>query len=279
MTKFPNFYSIWLVALIAAIVMIANELQVRQLGDKAVSESGQAVYAPYIIFPYRLAVVTLGVIVAYFWTLFPYPLSEHSELRQEVAKSMYILANMSRCIEQTIHARLNGTSGDVDDRNSPIFRLQNTRRRIFRKYQIMSTSAKTYYRFLDWEFSLGGRFPKKTYGEILAILERISSYMTLSGYVSKALKHDPTAAGWWTTDQNDTAQAHLTPGGVTMRMVVLHSALSRAHPLPPKLMELKIPNLNEFLTRDIPTEEGFAAAALIHTVNWYLIRDVNRLTQ
>ncbi|RJE27610.1 hypothetical protein PHISCL_00035 [Aspergillus sclerotialis] len=279
MTKFPKFYSIWLVALIAAIVMIANELQVRQLGEKTVSDSGQAVYAPYVIFPYRLAVVTLGVIVAYFWTLFPYPLSEHSELREEVAKSMYILANLSRCIEQTIHARLRGTSGDADDRNSPVFRLQDTRRRIFRKYQIMSTSAKTYYRFLDWEFSLGGRFPKKTYGEILAILERISSYMTLSGYVSRALKHDPTAAGWWTADQNDTAEAHLTPGGVTMRMVVLHSALSRAHPLPPRMKELKIPNLNEFLARDIPTEEGFAAAALIHTVNWYLIRDVNRLTQ
>ena len=279
MTKFPKFFSIWFVALIAAIVMIANELQVRKLGDETVSNSGQAVYPPYAIFPYRLAVVALGVIVAYFWTLFPYPLSEHSELRQEVAKSMYILANHSRCVQQIIHGRLHGTSGDPNDTNSPIFHLQAARRRIFRKYQIMSTSAKTYYRFLDWEFSLGGRFPKKTYREILAILERVSSYMTLSGYVSRALKRAPTADGWWTAERNDTAQTHLTPGGVTTRLIILHSSLSRAHPLPPKMKELKIPNLNEFLARDVPTEEGFAAAALIHTVNWYLIRDMNRLTQ
>jgi len=279
--KFPKFFSVWFVALITTIVMIANELQVRQLGAETVSKSGQAVYAPYIIFPYRLAIVTLGVVVAYFWTLFPYPLSEHSELREEVAKSMYILANFSKCTQQTILARLHGISGDLDDKTSPGFHLQAARRRIFRKYQTMSTSAKTYYTFLDWEFSLGGRFPKETYGEILAILERVSSYLTLSGYVSLALERPPTSTPscWWAADQNDTAQAHLTPGGVTTRMIILHSALSRVHPLPPQMRELEIPNLNELLTRDVPSEEGFAAAALIHTVNWYLIRDVNRLTQ
>lgn len=259
--------------------MIANELQVRRLGEQKVSKSGQAVYAPYIIFPYRLGVVALGVVVAYFWTLFPYPLSEHSELREEVAKSMYILANFSKCVQQTIHARLHSISGDIDDKTSPGFHLQTARRRIFRKYQTMSTSAQKYYGFLDWEFSLGGRFPKKTYGEILPILERISSYLTLSGYLSRALQRAPAKSFQGIADQNDRFQDHLTPGGVTTRLIILHSALSRAHPMPPRMKNLEIPNLNEFLTSDVPTEEGFAAAALIHTVNWYLIRDVNRLTQ
>lgn len=269
----------WFVALIAAIVMIASELQVRQLGEETVSKSGQAVYPPYTIFPYRLAIVALGVIVAYFWTLFPYPLSEHSELREEVAKSIYILANFSKCIQRTIHARVDGVAGDINDKTSPGFHLQTARRRIFRKFQTMSASAKTYYGFLDWEFSLGGRFPKQTYGEILSILERVSSYLTLSGYVSRALKRPPAASCWWTDDQNDMTQTHLTPDGVTTRMIILHSALSRAHPLPPHMKELEISNLNEFLTRGVPTEEGFPAVALIHTVNWYLIRDLNRLTQ
>lgn len=278
--KFPKFFSIWFVALITAIVMIANELQVRRLGEEVVVQSGQAVYAPYIIFPYRLAIVALGVIVSYSWTLFPYPLAEHSELREEVAKSMYILGNFSKCIQQTIRARLHGISGDHNDISSPGFHLQTARRRIFRKYQSMSTSAKRYYGFLDWEFSLGGRFPKATYGEILPILERISSYLTLSGYLSGALQQQgPGKSHWWVANQDDTLQAHLTPGGVTTRMIILHSALSRAHPMPPRMKDLEIPDLNTFLTREVPAEEGFAAAALIHTVNWYLVRDVNRLTQ
>jgi hypothetical protein len=262
--------------------MIATDLQVRQLGEETVAESGHAVYPPYIIFPYRLAIVSLGVVVAYFWTLFPFPLSEHAELREEVAKSCYILATFSKCIQQTIHTSLHGVSGALDDPTSPGFHLQATRRRIFRKYQSMAASARTYFGFLDWEFSLGGRFPKGSYSEILAILERASSYMILSGYVSRAFKLKrpaATASRWWAAEQNDTAEAHLTPGGVSTRMIILHSALSRAHPLPPQLTDLQIPDLNEFLTRDVPMEEGFAAAALIHTVNWFLVGDVNRLTQ
>ncbi|KAL7917238.1 hypothetical protein ACQKWADRAFT_324807 [Trichoderma austrokoningii] len=277
--KFPDFFSIWFVALIASIVMIANELQVRKLGEAAIVQSGQAVYPPYIIFPYRLAVVTLGVLIGYFWTIFPYPLSEHSELRHDMAKAMYGLASYYMCIQQTILARLSGNFGDIGDKTSPGFHLQAARRRIFNKYQTLSTRAKTNFQFLDWEFSLGGRFPKQTYGEMLSILERLASYMTLASYVSRDLKAPDATSSWWAHDPTGTAQVHLTPGGVTTRMIILHSALSRAHPLPPELAELRIPHLGDFLTRDVPADERFAAAALIHSVNWYLIRDINRLTE
>ncbi|KAH8123452.1 hypothetical protein ACSS6W_007516 [Trichoderma asperelloides] len=277
--KFPDFFSIWFVALVASIVMIANELQVRKLGKEAIIKSGQVVYPPYIIFPYRLAVVTLGVLTGYFWTIFPYPLSEHSELRENMAKAMYGLARYYMCIQQTILARLSGNFGDISDKTSPGFHLQAARRRIFHKYQALNTRAKTSFQFLDWEFSLGGRFPKQTYGEMLSILERLVSYMTLSSYVSRELKAPDATSSWWAHDPTGTAQVHLTPGGVTTRMIILHSALSRAHPLPPELEELGIPHLGEFLTRDVPADERFAAAALIHSVNWYLIRDINRLTE
>ncbi|PHH92182.1 hypothetical protein CDD83_8568 [Cordyceps sp. RAO-2017] len=182
-TKFPQLNSAWMVATIAAIVMVANELQVRKLGKATVEMDGQVVYAPYIIFPYRLAIVSLGVCTAYFWTIFPYPLSEHTELRNEVAKSMYLLANYSMCIRQTILSHLQKTSGDVNDKTSPGYHLQTVRRRIFRQYQTLSTSAKGYFKSVDWEFSLGGRFPKETYGEIFSVLERLASYMTLTGYL------------------------------------------------------------------------------------------------
>ncbi|PNP39586.1 hypothetical protein TGAMA5MH_08605 [Trichoderma gamsii] len=277
--KFPDFFSIWFVALIASIVMIANELQERKLGEAAIIQSGQAVYRPYIIFPYRLAIVTLGVLIGYFWTIFPYPLSEHSELRENMAKAMYGLARYYMCVQQTILARLSGNFGDISDKTSPGFHLQAARRRIFHKYQTLSTRAQTSYKFLDWEFSLGGRFPKQTYGEMLSILERLVSYMTLASYVSRDLKAPDATSSWWAHDPTGTAQVHLTPGGVTTRMIILHSALSRAHPLPPELAELSIPHLGDFLTRDVPADERFAAAALIHTVNWYLIREINRLTE
>jgi hypothetical protein len=259
--------------------MTANELQDEKLGKEAVMQAGQAVYPPYIIFPYRLAVVTLGVVTGYFWTIFPYPLSEHSELRENVARAMYALARYYMCIQQTVLARLHGNFGDLDDKTSPGFHLQTARRRIFHKYQTLSTRTKTYFQFLNWEFALGGRFPKEIYGEMLSILERLGSYMTLASYVSRDLNAPNATSSWWVDDPTGTAQAHLTPKGVATRMIILHSALSRAHPLPPGLTELTIPQLGEFLVRHVPADERFAAAALIHSVNWYLIRDVNRLTQ
>lgn len=272
--KFPKFTPIWIVATIAAIVMTANELQVRQLGEAVVMQLGQAVYEPYIIFPYRLAIVVLGVLVAYFWTIFPYPVSEHSELREDLAKSICTLANYNTCTQQVIVGRLFGRFGEGEDQNKSSIRLHHTLRRLFRQNQGLLATARLSYQFLDWEFSLGGRFPQKTYGKILSILERLGSYMMVTSYVSQTLGPSP----WWMSDETGTVQSHLTPREITTRMIMLYSALGQAHSLPPGLGELRMPDLSDFLGRRVPTEEGFAAAALLHSVNWFMIRDLNSLT-
>ncbi|KAJ9254625.1 hypothetical protein DTO207G8_3471 [Paecilomyces variotii] len=277
--RFPSFSSIWFVALVAAIVMIATELQDRRLGQEAVSKSGFAVYAPYITFPYRLAVVAVGVLIGYFWTIVPYPLSEHYELRQEVAKSMYMLANFYMCIRQIIFARINGTAGNPSDKTSPAFHLQEARRRVFRQYQTLMSNGKKYFQFLDWEFALGGRFPKRAYSEILLIIERLGGYMTLTGYASRSLNRSSGPSLWWTADQTGTVESYIALDGIATRLIILHSALAGGHAMPPQLREFGIPDLRDFLSREIPSEEGFAAAALIRSVNWYMTRDLNRLTQ
>ena len=103
--------------------------------------------------------------------------------------------------------------------------------------------------------------------------------MTLNAYASKALiPRRPNMVSRWTEDE-ELARTHLCPRGIISRLIILHSALSRAHPLPPELPDLKIPDLHDYLSRQTPTDqEGFAAAALIHSVNWFLVRDVNLLT-
>lgn len=255
--------------------MIGNELQILQMKKLDIPIVGQADYPPYIIFPYRLAVVALGVVTGYFWTLFPYPLSEHSELRHEISKAMYVLANYSICVHQSVAASLHGKGGDVLDPSSLAFHLQATRRRIFRKFQSLTLSTSGYFPFLDWEFSLGGRFPRKSYQELLATLQRIGNYLTTTNYASLSLEALPT--GW--KQSSGGALEHVLPSGVTTRMVILHSALGLAHPLPPELGELKIPNLSEFLNRGIAADEGFATIALIRSVNWFTVRDINRLTE
>lgn len=278
MVKFPAFFSIWFVALVAAIVMIGIELQTLKIGIANVEAAGQAVYAPYIIFPYRLAVVALGVVTAYIWTIFPYPISEHSELRENTAAVLYELSRYYMCIQQTVFARLRRDIGDADDEASPSARLQRALRRLFLKYGAKSAEAKKSYQFLDWEFSLGGRFPKKSYKEILAILDRSGSYMALTSYLSKDSKSPAAIAASWADGGLGKPKIDLTPHGIASRVIILHSALGEGHPLPPGLHALRMAHMMEFSSKETASDDEFAITALIHNVHWLFLHDVNRLT-
>ncbi|KAJ6785522.1 hypothetical protein PWT90_03813 [Aphanocladium album] len=279
MVRFPALFSIWFVALIAAIVMIGIELQNAKIGTDVVEKSGQTVYAPYIIFPYRLAIVTLGVITGYFWTVFPYPISEHSELRESTAQVLYELSRYYMCIQQTVFARLHRDIGDADDPSSPSARLQSALRRLFLKYRGKSASANQSFQFLDWEFSLGGKFPKKKYREILAILDRSGSYMALTSYLSKESKSPDVVAACWAESGTGIPHIDLTPHGIASRIIILHSALGEGHPLPPGLHQLGMSQFFPASVTKSSNDEEFAITALIHNVHWYFIHDVNRLTE
>lgn len=262
--------------------MVSNELQVRALGAAAVEATGQQVWPPYIIFALRLALVTLGVCITFFWTIFPYPVAEHTHLRNDIASAFYILANYYMAVQQTVMARISGTDGDLKDPKSPAAHLAKARQKMFRKYQALRGKAQGEFKFLDWEIGIGGKFPKQAYGEMITILGRLESYMTLIGYASRALPaQSTTIKSWWdddSTDDNQTPKAHLCPKGITTRLVILHSGLARAQALPPEMRRLRIPDLNDFLAREVSKEDGFAVAALLHSVNWYLIKDLNSLT-
>ncbi|KAK1141549.1 hypothetical protein N8T08_008962 [Aspergillus melleus] len=251
-----------------AIGYLSTELQYRKLGQEAISKAGLVVYAPYIIFPYRLAVVTVGVLTGYFWTIIPYPLPEHYELRQNAAQSMYMLAKFYMCVRQTIFARIHGTAGNLSDKTSAGFCLQGARRRAFREYQTLVGSGKKSFQFLDWEFSLGGSFPKHIYGEILSIIERLGGYMTLTEYASRSLNRSSGPSPWWNADQTGVVQSYVALDGIATRLIILHSALIGSHALPPQLKVFEIPGLRDFLSKGIPSEEGFASAALIRSINW-----------
>ncbi|KAJ3497992.1 hypothetical protein NLG97_g1459 [Lecanicillium saksenae] len=279
MVKFPALFSIWFVALIAAIVMIGIELQTAKIGIEVVEQSGQAVYPPYVIFPYRLAIVSLGVITGYIWTVFPYPISEHSELREGTAQVLYDLSRYYMCIQQTVFARLNRDIGDADDPSSPSARLQSALRRLFLKYRGISASAKRSFQFLDWEFSLGGRFPKKKYGEMLSILDRSGSYMALTSYLSKESKSPDVIAACWAESGTGIPHIDLTPHGIASRIIILHSALGEGHPLPPGLHQLGMAQFVPVSANKTSKNDEFAIAALIHNVHWYFIHDLNRLTE
>ncbi|EWZ79163.1 hypothetical protein FOWG_16678 [Fusarium oxysporum f. sp. lycopersici MN25] len=186
--KFPRFLTAVMITIITQIVIIGYELQVRQLGEAVATQSGQPYYPTYLLAPYRLAVVASGSLIAFFWTIFPSPLTDRTSLRQDLSATIYLLAQYFSVILSTVQSQLEGTAGDIDSETSPAYHLSKVRRKIFGKVMRLMSSIESHIMWQRWEPNLGGRFPIETYQEIIKRSGRIMSYLTLMSY---ALTHPP----------------------------------------------------------------------------------------
>lgn len=170
--KLFRFRAIGIITIITTSMIIGYELQVRKVGEQVATSNGQSYYPIYLLAPYRLATVTGGIAVAFFWTFFPYPISEHSVLRQSLGASLYLLANYYSLIHETVSARVRGEAGDMALKTSAGRRLLKSRNQVFSKQMLMLNNLRTYSEFLKWEVPIGGRFPKKQYDSIIACIEK-----------------------------------------------------------------------------------------------------------
>jgi hypothetical protein len=78
--KVAKVFVVWLCILVTVIATIGSALQSAKLGHEALIKTGQIDYPIFENAPYRLATVLAGCIIAYFWTLFPYPITDHGLL-------------------------------------------------------------------------------------------------------------------------------------------------------------------------------------------------------
>lgn len=161
--KFPRFVIVWLITIVTQVMIIGYELQVRKLGVEQSVATGQPYYPIYKLAPYRLACVAGGSLVAFIWTIFPFPLSDRSWLRQNLGSTLYLLANYYSVVHSTIGARMHDSEGDMATKTSPGRQLERVRRKIFGKLLMLLPSLKEHADWQKWEPTVGGRFPRETY--------------------------------------------------------------------------------------------------------------------
>ncbi|OBT57952.1 hypothetical protein VE04_03041 [Pseudogymnoascus sp. 24MN13] len=183
--KFPRFVPIWLVAIVTQVLIIGYELQVRKIGIKAASASGQPYYPTYQLAFYRLACVAGGSFVAFIWTIFPYQLTDRSLLRKDLGSMLYLLANYYSVVNSTTRARLNNTEGDMRSKTSPHRQLQKARHKIFGKLMMILPSLKQHAESQKWEPAVGGKFPRETYEAIILRSTNIMNYLSLTSYATQ----------------------------------------------------------------------------------------------
>jgi hypothetical protein len=114
--KMPKYIIVAILSLVTSVLIVGYELQVRKEGVKAATANGQPAYAIYILAPYRLATVACGLLVAFIWTVFPYPISESSELRKDLAVALNLMGAYYENSHETIQARVMGRAGRKDQK-------------------------------------------------------------------------------------------------------------------------------------------------------------------
>ncbi|KAL3476063.1 hypothetical protein BJX99DRAFT_146460 [Aspergillus californicus] len=278
-----------IITTISTAMIVGYELQARKIGAQNVSANGQTYYPIYLLAPYRLAVVTGGIAVAFFWTFFPYPISEHSVLRQNLGSSLYLLANYYSIIHETVTARMRGDEGELALKSAAGRRLLKARNKVFSKQMIMLSGLRTYSEFLKWEVPIGGRFPKEQYDRIITCIENIVNYLSLLGYASDSLRQlgndDESDSAWLNDLRRLIASARITTHQITSVLCLLSASLTNQQPLPPYL---KTPRPYSFskrmeqLDKDILSlrhiaEPGFATFSVLQISTRCIVGDVERL--
>ncbi|KAF2771153.1 hypothetical protein EJ03DRAFT_349908 [Teratosphaeria nubilosa] len=264
--KFPKMVIVAILSLVTAILIIGYELQVKKLG-KAVSESnGQPAYPTYVLAPYRLATVTGGLFVAWIWTIFPYPVSESSMIREDLGATLYLLSNFYSIVHETVTARVKGTDGDEGIKGTHAFNLNKARNAVFAKILLLLNNLKSNSAFSRFQIRVGGRFPIETYQEIIQISERIAQNIALIGYASGTFSVNNRGAetSEWSNDFRRLLKSiGTTSHRVTSALALMSSSITSGQPLPPYLEMPKPFKLSERLETIDPAMLGLQHAAEI----------------
>ncbi|KAH7113817.1 hypothetical protein B0J11DRAFT_472026 [Dendryphion nanum] len=275
-------------------MIIGYELEVRKIGVKLATSNGQPYYPLYLLGPYRLATVVGGLAVAFIWTFFPFPISEHSALRQKLGGSLYLAANFYSIIHETVMARIRGDEGELMDPTSPGYQLTKARYKVFAKQMLLLQGLRTHSAFIDWEFPLGGKFPRKEYNEIIQLVTNISNYTALISYASQTFSlplnssstsTTPHHAQWFTDFRTLIRTANLTSHEITSMLALLSSSITNGQPLPPYLVAPQAYQLTrrleaidkEILNPRWIAEPGYAAFAVLQICTGCVGMDVRKL--
>ncbi|TEY76302.1 hypothetical protein BOTCAL_0060g00130 [Botryotinia calthae] len=288
--KFPRLIPAWLVFIVTQVLIVGYELQVRKIGIVASTSNGQPYYPIYELAPYRLACVAGGSFVAFIWTFFPYPLTDRSWLRKDLGATLYILANYYSTVHSTIHTRMHGREGDMTLKTSPGRRLEKARHRMFGKLLLLLPSLQQHAAWQKFEPTIGGKFPRETYGNIIQRCSNIMGYLALMSYTTKAWSKDnhtntDTRSKWLRDLATVMDEVEPTSHQITSTLALLSAAISAGVALPPFIQLPQPYSLNRRLealdsgildSRHIQ-EPGYSAYAVMQVASSLVTDDLARL--
>ena len=144
-------------------------------------------YLPvYKLGPFRILVTFIGVVLAFIFTVFPYPVTSRDLLRQDVAQQFHLLSKMYSLTQ----ARLNAA---VCSNTRAIQHLRKSMGEVSLKCIGVQARSSDNLMYASWEPNLRYRFPKGIYSELLSSLQRYPfhrGYLISSIYDMYVIQND-----------------------------------------------------------------------------------------
>lgn len=83
---------------------------------------------------------------------------------------------------------MNEEQGDLTDEKSPGCLLENARNKLLMEQHSLLEALRTYSNFTRYEPPIGGRFPKKTYDNIISEIQTVMTSMALMTHTTRDLE-------------------------------------------------------------------------------------------
>lgn len=147
--------------------ILTLDLAIRKVGAEVFAIAGIPYHPIYILAPYRLLCVTGGSIVAFIWTIIPFPITERSQLRRDLGTSTYLLAKYYNCVQSLIRARFQGTEGDPDMPHSPGQIMSSNELKMFAEEALLLGQLREHSTLSAFDVTIGGKFPQGKFDEII----------------------------------------------------------------------------------------------------------------
>ena len=289
--KNPTLAMIGMISMVTGVLIIGYELQAIKIGKALVASNGQEFYPIYILAPYRLATVCAGLLVAFIWTYFPYPVTTHRTLRKDLGSTLYLMANYYSCVHTTVNARLeHGAASHAleQDKSSPMYKLAKARIKCFSKIIVFLSKLREHSEFTKWEPTFGGKFPKSKYDELINSLQHMFNYISLIAYSSKAFASEDSSQNeseWLRDFRALTTDLQLTSHELTSILCLVSASVTNSQPLPPYLAMPKSLGLAQRMDSVDPgilsiqhiAEPCYAAFAVLEVASSLIVEEM-RLT-
>ncbi|KAH6664130.1 hypothetical protein B0J14DRAFT_494024 [Halenospora varia] len=234
--RFPRFLTCIVAGALTHVLIIGYELQVRVIGLPQSTATGQPFYPIYELAPYRLLTVGAGVLVGYFWTIFPVPISEASVLRRDLGASLFLLANYLSCVTATLDQRLlEPDSEDAGLLESHSHKLDKVRHKVLVKQIALLNSMRQNLAFMAFEPRLGGDFPKEIYSKLIDEAQSVTNYLTIIAYASSSFPTAHTTSTWLSTFASARIRNHSESHNLTSLLSLLSASITNGQALPPYL--------------------------------------------